>query len=65
MGLGYMIAYSTDMWLPSVIGNVLDKNGVAGYNFVFLIMFLGMALASVCAYILYRLSKKEAMEDEV
>lgn len=63
MGLGFMIAYSTDMWLPSLVGNILDKNGNAGYNFVFLIVFLGMALASVCAYILYRLSKKEEQEE--
>ena len=59
MGLGYMIAYSSDMWLPSVIGNILDKNGVKGYNFVFLIMVLGMALASICAYILHRMAKRE------
>lgn len=60
MGLGYTIAYSTDMWLPAVIGNIMDKQGNEGFNFIFLIMFLGMALASFCAFLLYRLQKKEA-----
>ncbi len=60
MGLGYMIAYSTDMWLPTVIGNVLDKNGNDGFKFIFFIIFFGMALASVCAFLMYRLQKKEA-----
>lgn len=59
MGLGFTIAYSTDMWLPIVIGNILDTKGPEGYNFIFVIMFAGMILASACAYLLNKYAKAE------
>ena len=64
MGIGYMIGYSSDMWLPTVIGNILDTQGTAGYPIVFGIIIFGLALGSVCAFILYRMAKKDEAEEK-
>lgn len=41
-GIALMFGFSTDLFLPRFIGYLLDTYGIAGYNYVFGIMILGM-----------------------
>ena len=59
VGLVSVIGYSSDLWLPKVIGKVLDTQGNAGYTTVFCIMIAAMGVACVAGIILHRLYKKE------
>ncbi|MBP3371702.1 MAG: MFS transporter [Clostridia bacterium] len=61
IGLASVLGYSSDLWLPKVIGKILDANGNAGYVYVFMIMLAAMGVASVSAFIMHRLAKKEAL----
>ena len=60
IGLACVIGYSSDLWLPRVIGGLLDRKGNDGYIYVFLIMVGAMVLASAAGFIMYRMAKKEA-----
>jgi len=63
-GLASVIGYSSDLWLPTVIGKILDKNGDAGYTYVFMILVACLLMMSSVGYILYRLYRKEQKEAE-
>jgi MFS family permease len=41
-GLALMFGYSSDLFLPKLIGYFLDTHGVSGFNYVFGIMITGM-----------------------
>lgn len=59
VGLASVIGYSSDLWLPSLIGKILDANGDAGYKYVFMIMIAAMCVACCGGAVLHRLYKKE------
>ncbi|GIO24104.1 nitrate/nitrite transporter [Oceanobacillus sp. J11TS1] len=43
-GLALMLGYSSDLFLPTLIGHLLDAHGVNGFNYVFAIMIAGMCI---------------------
>ncbi len=59
IGIASVIGYSSDLWLPKVIGGLLDTKGNDGYVYVFAIMIGAMLLNSAAGFIMYRLAKKE------
>ena len=63
IGVASVVGYSSDLWLPRLIGNILDKNGDAGYKYVFMILCASLLLMSAAGYVLYRLYKKEQQEE--
>lgn len=60
IGLASVIGYSSDLWLPRLIGSILDAKGNDGYRYVFGIMLAAMGFTSLMAFIMYRMAKKEA-----
>ena len=59
IGLASVIGYSSDLWLPRVIGGLLERKGNDGYIYVFIIMIGAMLLNSAAGFIMYRMAKKE------
>jgi nitrate/nitrite transporter NarK len=62
-GLVSVFGYCSDLWLPTTIGKILDANGDAGYKYVFLILCGSLLMMSFFGYLLYRLYRKEQMEE--
>lgn len=59
IGLACVIGYSSDLWLPRIIGNLLDTQGNSGYTYVFAIMIGAMLLNSAAGFVMYRMAKRE------
>lgn len=59
IGFASMLGYSSDLWLPSAIGRILDTNGDAGYKYVFLILCGSLVMMSFGGVALYILFKRE------
>lgn len=57
-GLALMFGYSSDLFLPKLIGHFLDAYGVKGYNYVFGIMVIGMTIMLTGVFWLNYESKK-------
>lgn len=49
MGLVSAVGYSTDIWLYSLCGNWIDRYGNQGYNYIFLLFIVGLAVVLVAA----------------
>ena len=63
IGFASLIGYSSDLWLPTIIGKIIDTNGTAGYTYVFIIMIAAMVFTSLNGIILYRWYKKEKAQE--
>lgn len=52
IGVAFMLGYSSDLWLPTLLGHLLDTYGLTGYYITFGIAIAGIVMYIVAALIL-------------
>ena len=62
-GLISLLAYVPDVYLYTVLGNVLDRNpGIEGYRYVFVFMVVCAIIGLVASLVLHRMNYNNALE---
>lgn len=61
MGICSAVGYSTDLWLYTLCGNWIDKNGADGFKNIMYLYVAGLCLVIVCCVLLYRYEKKHGI----
>jgi nitrate/nitrite transporter NarK len=62
VGVASFVGYSSDLFLPRIIGSILDTQGNGGYKYIFMILILSMLISSAGGVALFKLYKKEQKE---
>lgn len=64
MGICSAVGYSTDLWLHTLCGSLIDKHGNAGYQMIVGLMIVGLVLTIVCAVLLGVYEKRHPIHED-
>ena len=62
IGLASMIGYSPDFWYSPLFGHLIDANGNAGYNMIFIFLIITCIIGIIVCLIILRNKKINSNE---